>query len=127
MKKLLCLLLLIGLFGCAGMDLTQTAYPVAPSPLKPYGSDAWTLPANRPNLNLSGSVAMGSPISEINVETPVTEIIHVRADGSRVVVGSITFECSVLTDEAEVCEWKFYVMNATPGVATVEMTLPATP
>ena len=83
-------------------------------------------PAIPHGLRFSGGVIstlypmqLGVAVTSTGVEY---EVLHVRAadDGK---LGQITFECSVLTDGSEVCQWHFYVVSDTPGTLTEEFTI----
>lgn len=99
-----------------GMTLTQDATSGCP--------DGRPCSDSSGNSNFPGSVTMesasvGDPISETGVEKPWAEMRDLNGD----VVASITVECSVLADGAQVCQIHFYVMSDTPGTLTNELTI----
>jgi len=69
----------------------------------------------------AASIAIGDPISEVNVEKPVWEV----KDDNDAVVASCTVVCSNITDGSQVCAIKFYTMIA--GTLTLVQTLDSAP
>jgi hypothetical protein len=68
---------------------------------------------------VGGSATFGDTITQTGVEYDVL-VIRAADDGE---LGKITFECSVLTDGSEVCQFHFYVVSDTPGTLTEEFTI----
>jgi hypothetical protein len=60
----------------------------------------------------SANVSIGDPVSETDVEKPLTEIEDLNGD----IVASLTVECSDLTDESQDCT--VYVYKALAGALT---------